>query len=408
MHYTEKNRLIRQSEAFRLPKISSSYAFTIVELLIVIVIIGVLAAITIISYTGITARATTASLQSDLANAKKKLDLYYAENSSYPTALDINKCPSAPKIDTNNCLKPSSGSDFIYNGNETSFNLTSSKGSVQYGISNNSGPIAITQPSDCPSGFIPVPGSATYKTKGFCVMKYEAKNAGGNTPVSTAAGVPWATITQTDAINYSSNVAGCVGCHLISEAEWMTLAQNVLSVSSNWSGGSIGNGYIFSGHNDSNPNNALEADTNDSNSYINTGQASGNQKRTLTLTNGEIIWDMAGNVREWTSGLTTSGVKSQPGATGGVYAWREYTEITNSGTLEVNVLPNGTGLPGTNNWSGGTTNTGRIYSNSEDTALHGFIRGGRWYDGSYAGVLSLLMVYYSTHNAADVGFRVSR
>ena len=41
-------------------------AFTIVELLVVIVVIGILASITIVSYRGITTKAAEASLQSDL------------------------------------------------------------------------------------------------------------------------------------------------------------------------------------------------------------------------------------------------------------------------------------------------------------------------------------------------------
>ena len=49
--------------------------FTIVELLVVIVVIGILAAITIISYTGISQRATIASLQSDLSAASNLLKL---------------------------------------------------------------------------------------------------------------------------------------------------------------------------------------------------------------------------------------------------------------------------------------------------------------------------------------------
>lgn len=49
--------------------------FTIVELLVVIVVIGVLAFITIIAYTGISQKATIASLTSDLDNAAKRLKL---------------------------------------------------------------------------------------------------------------------------------------------------------------------------------------------------------------------------------------------------------------------------------------------------------------------------------------------
>ncbi|MFZ2125552.1 MAG: prepilin-type N-terminal cleavage/methylation domain-containing protein, partial [Candidatus Saccharimonadales bacterium] len=49
---------------------STNRGFTIVELLVVIVVIGILAAITIVSYAGISQRAVAVSLQSDLASAK--------------------------------------------------------------------------------------------------------------------------------------------------------------------------------------------------------------------------------------------------------------------------------------------------------------------------------------------------
>jgi len=58
--------------------------FTIVELLVVIVVIGVLAAITIVSYTGITQRAAVATLQADLQNASTRLGLDYVLNGVYP------------------------------------------------------------------------------------------------------------------------------------------------------------------------------------------------------------------------------------------------------------------------------------------------------------------------------------
>jgi prepilin-type N-terminal cleavage/methylation domain-containing protein len=60
--------------------------FTIVELLVVIVVIGILAAITIVSYTGITNRANTAHAQSDAAATLKKVNAYLAEVGSFPAS----------------------------------------------------------------------------------------------------------------------------------------------------------------------------------------------------------------------------------------------------------------------------------------------------------------------------------
>jgi prepilin-type N-terminal cleavage/methylation domain-containing protein len=60
--------------------------FTIVELLIVIVVIGILAAITIVSFNGVTARANTTNAQSAAEAAIKKSEAYNAETGGYPTA----------------------------------------------------------------------------------------------------------------------------------------------------------------------------------------------------------------------------------------------------------------------------------------------------------------------------------
>lgn len=58
--------------------------FTIVELLIVIVVIAILAAVTIVAYNGITSRTKDARRLSDLASIQKGLELYFADNNSYP------------------------------------------------------------------------------------------------------------------------------------------------------------------------------------------------------------------------------------------------------------------------------------------------------------------------------------
>ena len=57
---------------------TNNSGFTIVELLIVIVVIGILAAITIVAFNGIQDRAHNTAVESDLAAAAKKLEIYRA------------------------------------------------------------------------------------------------------------------------------------------------------------------------------------------------------------------------------------------------------------------------------------------------------------------------------------------
>jgi len=165
--------------------------------------------------------------------------------------------------------------------------------------------------SDCPEGFVPVPGNHLYGTVyskgGFCVAQYEMKmdysgnglgdlvsvypdcntdslvyntwsylNCSSGTVVSTPEGSPIARITQPQAKSACENIGG----HLITNDEWMTLARNIEIVPSNWSSGTVGTGYIYSGHNDNTPFAALAGDTNNDNGYYLTGQTTGNQRRT--------------------------------------------------------------------------------------------------------------------------------
>lgn len=61
--------------------------FTIVELLIVIAVIAILAAISIVTYTGIQNRSYDTSVQSDLRNFANLLEMYNADRGDYPRSM---------------------------------------------------------------------------------------------------------------------------------------------------------------------------------------------------------------------------------------------------------------------------------------------------------------------------------
>jgi hypothetical protein len=240
-------------------------------------------------------------------------------------------------------------------------------------------------------------------------MKYDAKNVNG-IATSQAAGLPWVSINQPDAIAVSS--AACSTCHIMTEAEYMTLAQNVLSVASNWSGGAVGSGYVYAGHSDDNPGGSLAADTNDNNGYYGTGNSpssGASQKRTFTLSNGEVIWDLSGNVTIWTSGQTNGTTAQQPGITGDGWSYsegREWTAITNKGKLSIDPSPAGTGLPGASSWNS-YNNIGKIYSSADDTSLRGFMRGSEWFGYPY-GILGLDLGHEPSFSDNENSFRVTQ
>ncbi len=127
--------------------------FTLVELLIVIVIIAILAAITIVAYNGVQQRARVAALQSDLSGAAEQLGVDNALNGSYPA--------TAAQSNDGAGLKASPGTTFTYTytNASNSFCLTGTASGASYYVTD-----AINTPTagTCPPGVITMAGSGVY------------------------------------------------------------------------------------------------------------------------------------------------------------------------------------------------------------------------------------------------------
>lgn len=68
----------------------NSRGFTIVELLIVIVVIGILAALVIVTYNGIQQKARDTERKTDIKALQGQLEAYWANNAKYPTMAQVN------------------------------------------------------------------------------------------------------------------------------------------------------------------------------------------------------------------------------------------------------------------------------------------------------------------------------
>ena len=402
--------------------------FTIVELLIVIVVIGILAAITIVAYNGVTNQAQTAVVKSDLHNAADTLGQANVVNGQYPADLaSANLKPSPDTVfqytytsATNAyCLSGSIGT-IAYN--VSSANPTPSSGlcpgdslpgsvpngyevasTVSGGSTSFNGYNAI-EPASCPTSggsWIKIPGNSLYgETNGFCVQQYAAVNVGG-VATSQNTGNKWTAILQTTAATDAAAITS--GAHLLTENEWMTIATNAAAQPSNWSGNVVGSGSLPTG----------------SSTSVHGGVA-------LTLSNGQIIYFDTGSASyyassEWTcyTGPSASNCglaqQSQP-IPANAYYTDQFGTFTSYGAFPTNASGYYYGDPRYANpalapYVTSARNAGLGYLRSSyssgSSTIYGFSRGA-WTGASSSGLFTLYVyTVQSSYSYAGWGFRAA-
>jgi hypothetical protein len=222
-----------------------------------------------------------------------------------------------------------------------------------------------------------------------------------------------------------------VGGHLVNEGEWMTIARNIEATAINDIDSAAGI-QLATGHSDNSPASALAAvaapslssctltlelwnasnnscalrgpgtyagnstdygysGTGNGNGYstaYSAGGANKSQMRTHVLSNGNVIWDLAGNVWEWTDAQcdTTSWYST---------GWVEWNNANVTDWEKLVAGPSGS-LTSSNG-------AGKYYGcSSSGNAL---LRGGDYGDGPGAGVFAALLNYGQWYVASNVGFR---
>lgn len=288
---------------------------------------------------------------------------------------------------------------------------------------------------NCPVGYAPVaPNPELGVNEPFCVMIYEARafdestksvnllgckeascttanwatpfnsasSPSGVKPVSVADGLPWRMIDQ-DRARLACQGLGA-GYQLITNAQWMTIANDIEGVASNWSSGKVSDGQLNRGHSDNNPPNPCDSRLENVQDSCSSPGKEFSQKRTHTLSNGTILWDIAGNLWNWTDWNVPMDKKAYYSKDGtSLEDWREMDQIDRNiaaGMPMESKLWRSLKYPQHNS----AQSVGRYWSG--DNNIGGAaIRGSRWKHGDSAGIYTLDLNSARHITSANVTFR---
>lgn len=145
--------------------------FTIVELLIVIVVIGILALLVITTYSGIQAKARNSKRQSDIKSLQTQLEAFFSQNGYYPSLTDMNSgswlTTNMKSLDQNSLIDPSNATQ-----SKTLVNSTTPSKQYGYAVTDSSGNSCEAQDTNCAKYTL----TATYEGTVNGASNFQASN----------------------------------------------------------------------------------------------------------------------------------------------------------------------------------------------------------------------------------------